>query len=66
VQHSAKEALPSAMPKTLGKAEKTKAILDSFPALLSAGEDGTWQRIFQKKISLPSALQRDTRQTNFF
>jgi hypothetical protein len=40
-----RQPLPSAMPKTLGKAEKTKPILASFPALPSAGEAGTRQRI---------------------
>jgi hypothetical protein len=40
--------LPSAITKTLGKAGKRKPILVNFPALPSAREEGTRQRIFLK------------------
>jgi hypothetical protein len=56
--------LPSAITKTLGKAGKSKPILANFPALPSAREEGTLQRIL-KKISLPSATQRGHSAKNF-
>jgi hypothetical protein len=58
--------LPSAMPKTLGKAEKTKPILTNFPALPSAGEAGTRQRIFQKKSFFFAECHVEGHSTNKF
>jgi hypothetical protein len=49
--------------KHSAKLKKTKPILASFLALLSAGEQGTRQRILI--FSLPSAMQRGTQQKKF-